>query len=194
MMLCLGTCAVAGEVNRDVASFFQQWNMSLPSTGRIVVCHGFGCTFRTEIALSAGDRGRMTDLMAAGMASAIAERGAIGKTEAWFEKRVAPQAGTTTRVARAGVLLGKGRDPGQFDCIDTTTNTNSLLLVLDQLGLLRHHVIAAPRSRLLINEGPHYTATIKDKRTGRDWTVDPWTHQGSEVPDIWPVEKWAVGG
>ena len=97
-------------------------------------------------------------------------------------------------MARAGVLLGHARDPGQFDCIDTTLNTNSLLIVLDQLGLLRHHAIAAPISRLLITEGPHNTAVIKDKRTGQHWTVDPWTHKGSEVPDIWPVEKWGIGG
>ena len=194
VLLCLAARAVAGEVNAGVASMFQQWGMSLPNTSRVVICHGFGCTFRTEIGLSRGDHARMAELMSLGKASALAERGAIGKTEAWFEKRIAPEAGTTSRVARAGVLLGKGRDPGQFDCIDTTHNTNSLLMVLDQLGLLRHHVIVAPISRLLLNEGPHFTAAIKDKGTGQNWTVDPWTHKGSEVPDIWPVEKWATGG
>jgi hypothetical protein len=23
--------------------------------------------------------------------------------------------------------------------------------------------------------------------------VDPWTHKGSEVPDIFPLEKWKAG-
>ena len=25
------------------------------------------------------------------------------------------------------------------------------------------------------------------------WTVDPWTHKGSELPDIWPLAKWKEG-
>jgi hypothetical protein len=34
---------------------------------------------------------------------------------------------------------------------------------------------------------------IKDSKTNELWTVDPWTHKGSEVPDIWPLAKWKEG-
>jgi hypothetical protein len=34
---------------------------------------------------------------------------------------------------------------------------------------------------------------IKDRKTSELWTVDPWTHKGSEVPDIFPLEKWKAG-
>src|SRR5262245_818886 len=95
------------------------------------------------------------------------------------------------REGRPTHRLGGSR--GQFDCIDTTNNTNSLLLVLDQLKLLRHHTIAAPVSRFLFTEGPHNTAVIKDRKTSELWTVDPWTHKGSEVPDIFPLAKWKAG-
>ena len=135
----------------------------------------------------------MAAIMASGAASAQAERAAIGRTEAWFERRIAPITGTAMRVARAGPLIGLAGSRGQFDCIDTTNNTNSLLLVLDQLKLLRHHTIAAPVSRFLFTEGPHNTAVIKDRKTSELWTVDPWTHKGSEVPDIWPLAKWKAG-
>jgi len=104
-----------------------------------------------------------------------------------------PQTGTAKGVARAGPLVGGANNPAQFDCIDTTNNTNSLLLVLDQLKLLRHHTIAAPASRFLFTEGPHNTAVIRDRKTNELWTVDPWTHKGSEVPDIWPLAKWKAG-
>jgi hypothetical protein len=59
---------------------------------------------------------------------------------------------------------------------------------------LRHHTIAAPAFRFLFTEGPHNTAVIKDRKTNELWTVDPWTHKGSEVPDIWPLAKWKAGG
>lgn len=186
--------AVGGEVDPAVMTMLREWSLALATPSRIVVCHGFGCAFRTEIGLAAGDRAQMAAIMASGSASPQAERAAIGRTEAWFEKRIAPLTGTAKRVARAGPLVGGARNPAQFDCIDTTNNTNSLLLILNQLNLLRHHTIAAPASRFLLNEGPHFTAVIKDRKSNELWTVDPWTHKGSEVPDVWPLAKWRAGG
>jgi hypothetical protein len=187
--------AVGQEVDPAVMATFREWSLAPPSPSRVFVCHGFGCNFRTEIALTGSDRAQMSAIMASGSGSAQAERAAIGRTEAWFERRIAPITGTTTRVARAGALAGVGAgNPAQFDCIDTTNNTVSLLLVLDQLKLLRHHAVAAPTYRFLWNEGPHNTALIRDRKTNELWTVDPWTHKGSEVPDIWPVAKWKAGG
>ena len=187
--------AVGHEVDPAVMAMFREWSITPPSPSGVFICHGFGCDFRTEIGLAGSDRAQMSAIMASGSASAEAERVAIGRTEAWFERRIAPITGTKTRVARAGALAGVGAgNPAQFDCIDTTNNTVSLLLVLDQLKLLRHHAVAAPTYRFLWNEGPHNTALIRDRKTNELWTVDPWTHKGSEVPDIWPVAKWKAGG
>src|SRR5262252_5173901 len=182
-LLMAGGPAVADNVDPAVMAMLREWSLTSPNPFSVVICHGFGCAFRTQMAA----------IMASGSASAQAERAAIGRTEAWFERRIAPITGTTMRVARAGPLIGLAGNRGQFDCIDTTNNTNSLLLVLDQLKLLRHHTIAAPVSRFLFTEGPHNTAVIKDRKTNELWTVDPWTHKGSEVPDIWPLAKWKAG-
>ena len=187
--------AVGHEVDPAVMAMFREWSLAPPTPSGVFICHGFGCDFRTEIGLAGSDRAQMSAIMASGSASAEAERVAIGRTEAWFEQRIAPMTGTAKRVARAGPLAGVGagkRD--QFDCIDTTVNTNSLLLILYQLKLLRHHAIAAPAFRFLFTDGPHNTAVIKDRKTSELWTVDPWTHKGSEVPDIWPLAKWKAGG
>jgi hypothetical protein len=192
-LVTAGGPAVA-EIDPAVVARLREWSLASPSPSSVVICHGFGCTFRTQIGLAGGDHAQMAAIMASGSASAQAERAAIGRTEAWFERRIAPITGTTKRVARAGPLIGLAGHRGQFDCIDTTNNTMSLLLVLDQLKLLRHHTIAAPASRFLFTEGPHNTAVIKDRKTNELWTVDPWTHQGSEVPDIWPLAKWKAGG
>jgi hypothetical protein len=194
-LLMAGGPAVGDDVDPAATAMLREWALTSQSPSRLVVCHGFGCIFRTEIGFAGGDHARMAAIMASGSASAQAERAAIGRTEAWFEQRIAPITGTAKRVARAGPLAGVGagkRD--QFDCIDTTVNTNSLLLVLHKLKLLRHHTIAAPAFRFLITEGPHNTAVIKDRKTSELWTVDPWTHKGSEVPDIWPLAKWKAGG
>ncbi len=184
-LLMAGGPAVGDEVDPAVITMLREWSLASPSPSRVVICHGFGCTFRTEIGFARGDHAQMAAIMASGSASAQAERAAIGRTEAWFEQRIAPITGTAKRVARAGPLVGGAGNPAQFDCI---------VLILDKLKLLRHHTIAAPASRFLLTEGPHNTAVIKDRKTNELWTVDPWTHKGSEVPDIWPLAKWKAGG
>jgi hypothetical protein len=190
----LGFSASAAETDPAVSATFQGWSLPIPSSSGLIFCHGYNCNFRTEVGLSGSDHARLAGLMGPGRASAEAERRAIARTEAWFEKRVAPQAGTQHAKARASVGWGIGGDPKQFDCVDTTANTTSLLVVLERLGLLRHHRVSTPISRLLHGGGPHFTATIEEKRGGHRWTVDPWTHDNGELPDVWPVERWSAGG
>jgi hypothetical protein len=52
--------------------------------------------------------------------------------------------------------------------------------------------VVAPTSRIFAG-GPHFTALIEEKRTGRQWTVDPWPHDNGQLPDVWPVERWYAG-
>jgi hypothetical protein len=187
-LVTVGTPAVA-DVDPAVTAMLREWSLASPNPWRVVICHGFGCAFRTEIALTDADHAQMAAIMALGAASAEAERAAIGRIEAWFERRIGPITGTAQRVARASPLISGAFNRGQFDCIDTTHNTNSLLLVLDQLKLLQHHTIAAPVARF----PPHNTAVIRDRKSNELWTVDPWTHKGGEVPDIFPLAKWKAG-
>ena len=84
--------------------------------------------------------------MAAGRASAAAERAAVQKAVVWFDRRMGPILGTSKRVAKADFRYFD--DKHNYDCWDTTRNTTSLLLVLREWGLLqgRNHV-PAPASR-----------------------------------------------
>jgi hypothetical protein len=79
-----------------------------------------------------------------------------------------------------------------MDCVDETTNTTSLLLVLQDQGWLAHHRVERPQSRGLFIDGryPHVTAIIAEKRTGREWAVDPWTRAPGQRPDILPLDRW----
>jgi len=37
----------------------------------------------------------------------------------------------------------------------------------------------------------HTTAVIREKASGKRWSVDGWTRNNGEVPDIFPIEEWA---
>ena len=72
-------------------------------------------------------------------------------------------AGTVNHVARAGMKYMY--DIQQFDCIDSSRNTTSLLLVLDQLNLLRFHDVDVPESRgHLFTRGPRMRRPCSSKR------------------------------
>jgi len=162
-----------------------------PPTPTIVfVCYGFGCKYRAEIDLTAGDRAKLTQLLTAGRASPEAERKAIAAAGAWFDRRIGPIANTKDHVARAGMKYMW--DIHQFDCIDSSRNTTSLLLVLDQLKLLRHHDVDLPEARGYMIDGrpPHATAVLIEKPSGTKWAIDSWTVGYGQPLEIMPLARW----
>ncbi len=183
---------LAGATDRDgvIAAAYGEFSISAPTPAGMTVCHGFGCKHRSEIAFGAADHAALVRMMAAGKASAAAERRAIGAAGAWFDRRIGPTAGTTRHVARAGYR--HMFDKGQFDCIDTSRNMTGLLLLLEQLKLLRHHDVQEPQARGYLVDGrpPHVTAVLRDRVSGTEWAVDPWTRGYGQRPEIMPLAVW----
>ena len=189
-LLLASAPAQAASLESAVVGMLESLSLPVPDPSNVLICHGFGCNFRTPVGFGAADRARLAGLMAGGRASPAAERKRIGAAYAWFEKRVAPTAGTGKAVARTTPRYM--RDPAQFDCFDKTHNATELLALLAHYGLLHHHVIDVPQSRgLVIDFRHHTTSVIREKASGMLWSLDGWTHNNGEVPDIFPIEEWA---
>lgn len=177
------------ELDFGIVKTLEHLSLPVPDPANPIVCHGFGCAYRTPILLRKIDRVRINQLFGTAAAkSPESERKAIAVVMSWFEKRVAAEAGTATAKARAG--LGHAGDPSQFDCLDKTANAIGLLVVLEQMGLLRHHVIDEPESRGGLGSLPHTTAIVRERRSGQKWVIDGWTHANGELPDVMPLETW----
>jgi hypothetical protein len=177
------------ELDFGIVKTLEQLALPVPNPDRPIVCHGFGCAYQTPILLRPTDRAQLKKLFGPAAAkSPDAERKAMAAAMAWFEKRVAAEAGTARAVARAG--YGHAGDPSQFDCFDKTSNTIELLAVIVEMGLLRHHVIDEPVSRAGLGSLPHTTAVVRERASGRKWAIDGWTHANGELPDVMPLEKW----
>jgi uncharacterized membrane protein len=185
-----GAVAPAATSPNVVDAAYGGFSVTPPTPSMVFVCHGFGCKYRDEVDLTAGDRAKLTQILAAGRASPAAERKAVAAAGAWFDRRVGPVAGTQNHVARAGAKYMY--DVHQFDCIDTSRNTTSLLLVLDQLKLLRHHDVDAPEARGFFIDGrpPHATAVLVEKATGTKWSVDSWTVGYGQALEVMPLDRW----
>ncbi|MEQ1954467.1 hypothetical protein [Mesorhizobium sp. CN2-181] len=158
----------------------------------LTVCHGYSCTFATRLEFGPGDLKSITSIMRGGASSAAAERNAISRAVQYYERRATAAIGIRDRAK--GEFAG-ARERGQMDCIDESTNTTSLLELLESRGLLLHHTVQRKVSRgfFIDRRYPHFAAVIAD-RTGERWVVDSWYEPGGGAPDIMPLARWRTRG
>ncbi|MDI4239158.1 hypothetical protein OZ411_40930 [Bradyrhizobium sp. Arg237L] len=184
--------AASAEISAAVEALYTSVSIYPPSANAMTVCYGFVCRRREILDFSAADRAALTQIMNAGRASAAAERAAVQKAVMWFDRRMGPIIGTDKRVAKADFRYFD--DKHNYDCWDTTRNTTSLLLVLQQWNLLKHHVVGDPhyRGNTLVLQTPHNTAVLVERATKAEWAVDLWPRGYLQPPDVMPVAKWVT--
>jgi hypothetical protein len=187
-----GVPAQAAELSSGIMQLYTSVSIYPPSATNMTVCYGFVCRRREILDFTAADRKALTLIMTAGRASAAAERAAIQKTIIWFDRRMGPLLGTDKRVAKADFRYFD--DKHNYDCWDTTRNTTSLLLVLQDWGLLKYHVVGDPhyRGNTLVLQTPHNTAVLVDRATKVEWVVDLWPRGYLQPPDVMTVEQWVT--
>ncbi len=184
---------VSAFASSQALEYLAKYEVPAPTANQVVVCHGFGCAYRTAVDLNGRDIARLRAIFARGQQSPGDELNAIANAVSWFERRIGPVAGTSGRTPRAGP--DQSGDSGEADCIDESVNTTVLLVLASQLNLFRHHEVSAPQSRgyLIDMRYPHATAVVSDLRTGAKWAIDPWTKRNGERPDTMPLERWMRG-
>jgi hypothetical protein len=182
----------ANELSAPQAALYSTVSIYPPSGKSMTVCYGFVCRRREILDFTPGDRSALTQIMATGRSSAIAERAAVQKAVIWFDRRMGPVIGTNKRVANADI---RALDAAHnFDCWDTTRNTTSLLLVLQEWGLFKYHVVGDPhyRGNALVLQLPHNTAVLVERATKVEWVVDMWPKGYAQPPDVMTLAKWVT--
>ena len=182
--------AGATELTAPQAALYTTVSIYPPSASAMTVCYGFVCRRREILAFTPGDRSTLTRILASGRASAAAERAAVQQAVIWFDRRMGPIIGTNKRVASADVRALD--DKHNFDCWDTTRNTTSLLLVLQEWGLFKFHTVGDPhyRGNPLALQLPHNTAVLVERATKVEWVVDMWPRGYAQAPDVMTLAKW----
>ena len=71
----------------------------------MTVCYGFVCRRREILDFTPADRNALSQILAAGRASAAAERAAVQKAVVWFDRRMGPVIGTNKRCCESGFPL-----------------------------------------------------------------------------------------
>jgi hypothetical protein len=171
------------------AEFLEKLSLAAEPGRILMVCHGFGCSYRNAFLLTSERIAYLRGLLREPR-SASDERKAIGRAVAWFDREGGRVASTVGRIARASAATKSG--PGQMDCIDLTANVTELLLLLERNGLIRFHRLGEQVSRGLIIDGrrPHTTPVIVEIASGTQWSVDSWTRGYGQTPDIMTIAEW----
>ena len=125
------------------------------------------------------------------------ERRAIAYAIALMERQVGAAIGINDK---AGMQWSASGDATQEDCVDDSTNTTSFLMVLQSNGLLRYHTVQGTirRGQYALWHAdweagqvlPHYTAIIKETKTGQCWAVDAWIGDTGTNPSITKLGDW----
>ena len=180
----------ARDLSSAISYLYTSVSIQPPTASQMTVCYGFVCRRRMVLDFTEADRKQLTLLFASAKASAEAERRAVQQAMVWFDRRVGPIIGTDKRIARADFRYFQ--DQQNFDCWDTTRNATSLLLVLQDWGLLRHHTVGDPvfRGNVFVLQTPHNSAVLIEKTNGSDWVVDMWTRSYAQLPDVQRVTTW----
>jgi hypothetical protein len=196
VVACVGLALVSAQASATIkiteamTYLYSSVGILPPTATQMTVCYGFVCRRRAELGFTARDRAALKAILARGRASPAAERKAIQRAFVWFDHRIARVIGTDQRVARADFRTFDAEH--NFDCWDTTRNSTSFLLILQDWGALRHHQVGDPRYRgnILFGQLPHNTAVIVEKKSGSQWSVDMWTTAYGKAPDVMPLTKW----
>src|SRR5438034_11627064 len=89
--------ALAIELSAPQEALYTTVSIFPPSANSMTVCYGFVCRRREILDFTPADRNAQTQILAAGPASAAAERAAVQEAVSWLDPPLAPVLGTPKR-------------------------------------------------------------------------------------------------
>jgi hypothetical protein len=189
LLLLLSGCAAIDDPARD--NLLSSFGTRNPVRGDFFTCYGYGCKYRTRIALTE-EEWREVRAEFDPPEDAATERTQVAAAVGRIERLVGQRTGTLVHQRDSRANFG---DPTQLDCIDNSVNTWTYLTMLAHDGLLRHHKVVglAHRGTLLTLDFSN-TAVIVEKDTREAFAVDPWLGEAGVPPPIFSLELWYSSG
>jgi hypothetical protein len=161
-----------------------------PVPARFNICFNHGCLDLADVSLTSGQWQSIRSLFSPPPASPREERERIALAVADLEILTGKLTGIDND--RGGSLAGLWRR-NQMDCVDESTNTHTYLLMLQNDGLLKFHVLAGKARRFRPRLYQHHTTVIEETASKKQFAVDSWFHDHGQPPVILPLDAWKRG-
>jgi len=186
LILTLSNCARTDSTSGNY--FLSAFASRNPVPGDFFTCYGYGCKYRTRIALTEDEwqdvRAEFNPLSE----DASAERSQVAAAVGRLERIVGLRTGTSLHQEHSRFSVG---DPTQLDCVDNSVNTWTYLTMLAHDGLLHYHRVAGlAHGGTLLTLDFTNAAVIVQKDGGEQFVVDPWMGEAGVPPPVIPLEVW----
>lgn len=162
-----------------------------PSLSGFDVCHSGGCADITQVSLIDPEWQQVEAEFDPMPEDAEDERSRIAAAIGLLERMVGDKIGTHNDFAGT---FGAFSTPGQMDCNDEASNSNTYIKLMQQARLIRFHALRDTKVRNFFFKGwPHTTAVIAEVDTGALYAVDSWFYDNGVPAVIIPLELWKTG-
>jgi len=151
----------------------------------VPICYNYDCDILDIVDFSEEELQHVGELFSM-LPAAELERVAIAEAIGLFETYAGRQ--TPTWADKGGNTDPDG--PGRMDCVDESANTTTYLRLIERRGWLRFHRVLAPVSRIHWLLYTHWSASIAEIGSGREYAVDSWFHDNGEPAVIFKMEDW----
>lgn len=188
LLLLMVSCCAALLTACSNISVKESWSEHYAAfkESKVPVCHGYGCNQVTLVQLAGQEWQVIQQLFSQPAKTPQQERQILSQAVAFMEQLAGRSAGTWNDKAKNDA----SSQPGQQDCIDESTNTTAYLKLFAHQGWLHWHQVQhrVMRSHFLLDV--HWTALIKDKRSGQLYAVDSWFRENGREPVVLKLEDW----
>jgi len=155
------------------------------------VCHSGGCADISHVSLSHEEWQQVAGEFNPAPENAEEERSHIANAIGLLERIVGDKIGTHNDFAGT---FGAFSTPGQMDCNDEASNSNTYIKLMLKAGLIRFHELRDTKIRnFFFNGWPHTTAAIAETSTGALYAVDSWFYDNGVPAIVVPLELWKTG-
>ncbi len=158
----------------------------------IPVCYDFGCKNSAVVDLPVDEWQEVANWFSVAASTPQQERQQVRQAIGWMEALIGRH--TPTHKDLAFNLPTGQQDlsdlfPGQLDCIDEAINTTTYLRLMQQQGLLRHHVVIEQAYRKAFFD-QHWAGQIREIVSGKRYVVDSWFQPNGYLPIIQHSPDW----
>ena len=162
-----------------------------PTPDGFNVCQGGGCANINPVALSNEEWQQVAAEFEPTPRDAEDERSRIASAIGLLERIIGGKIGTHNDFAGT---FGAFSTPGQMDCNDEASNSNTYIKLMQQANLIQFHELRDTKVRnFFFNGWPHTTAVIAEKTSGNAYAVDSWFYDNGVPAVIIPLELWKTG-
>lgn len=186
LSIALAVSGCAENANHLQTFYLDQYANPNPTLTDFMVCHGFYCAERSPASISEDQWRRVTAAFKPPAKNARLERHQIVRGVALIQSIVGPQTGTNVHqwTHKNMYVLPNAGDLTQLDCVDSSVNTWTYMILMERSGLFAFHRVAP------LSYAPLRNTAVIQEINGDYFAIDASVVDVGVPPPIMPLAAW----